>query len=317
MPSISIAFLIMAHTDLPQLERLCKKIVEYGDVYIHVDKKVEDCYVVKLKEYVETLSGNVCILNNRYSVCWGGYSQLYATQALLRKTLKEGRKRYDRIFLLSGLCYPLFSKQELWRFCEKQKDTELITVYNISRGKDKHQKNKVRLYHFFRDIPLSHNSLMRRIIVGGSMLLLKFLGIRKKPYVLCKGKPWDVFFSSQWFGLTGECANYVLKQLTNNKEVSKYFRTSRAPDEMVVATIVMNSPYGKRVRSIDEPDFEKLSMLHYLHYTDKIWSYDERDYDTLIQSGKPFVRKLLTGKSEKLIEKIDGEHANSEQKANE
>ena len=91
-------------------------------------------------------------------------------------------------------------------------------------------------------------------------------------------------------------------------EIRNYFQTSYAPDELVIATIVMNSEFGRQAHLSRSRRLEDLSMLHYLRYTDHIWTYDEKDFEKLINSGKPFVRKLMSGKSEKLIEMINNLH---------
>lgn len=311
-----IAFMVAAHTDLEQLIRLCKKLKDYGDVYIHVDKNTSNDYYTNLKKYANShnLSGyyKTIVVDKRVVVKWGAYSQVKAMRILLENIFDERSPKYDRIIYLSGLDYPLYSRENLANMCAANNGKELMTVYNISRGHDSVQRQKVTLYHFFRDINLPHNSLLRKAIIGGTKLLLKYFGIRRKPYIMIEGKRWDVFFSSQWFILSHDCAKYVLENLVYNKALNQYFKTTYAPEEMIVATIVINSKYGQSVRIINNPDFEELSMFHYLHYTDRIWTYDEKDFDNLMKSNKPFVRKLVSDKSEKLIAMIDNFHKSLE-----
>lgn len=42
---IKIAFLIIAHTDVEEHLRLCKKLKSYGDAYIHVDAKADKSFM--------------------------------------------------------------------------------------------------------------------------------------------------------------------------------------------------------------------------------------------------------------------------------
>lgn len=72
-----------------------------------------------------------------------------------------------------------------------------------------------------------------------------------------------------------------------------------------MVTIVMNSVFRKHAIEINVNNFNKLTPLHYLNYRGYIYSYDENDYDKIMSSGKIFVRKLVSGKSEKLIEMIN------------
>lgn len=305
------AFMVMAHTDYEQLIRLCEKLKEYGDVYIHVDKNTSDEYYANLKSFANThnLSGcyKTIVVDKRVVVKWGAFSQVNAMRILLDNIFDKKSPKYDRIIYISGLDYPLYSRNELESLCEANTGGELMTVYNISRGPDSAQRQKVTLYHYFRDINVTHKFL-RKAIVGGTMFLLKYMGIRKKPYIIIDGKRWDVYFSSQWFMLTYDCCEYVWENLRNNEVLNAYFKTANHPEESIVPTIVLNSKYGEHVREINSPDFNELSVLHYLHYTDMIWTYDENDFDSLMKSKKPFVRKLVSGKSEKLTEMINKCH---------
>ena len=77
----------------------------------------------------------------------------------------------------------------------------------------------------------------------------------------------------------------------------------------------MNSEFRTAAHLIDRSDLKSCSMSHYINYTDYIWTYDEHDYDSLMQSNKLFVRKLISNKSEKLIEMINNHHNQEIQEA--
>lgn len=306
---MKLAFLIAAHTDLDELIRLCEKLKSYGDTYVHVDIKVNESYMRTLKCSVKKMDGefSTYILEKRVYVTWGGYSQLYCQRLLLEAALNSN-KDYDRLFYISGLDYPICSPKELDEYCLRNRDRELIKAYNIRNGCDKNLKSRVCLYHFFRDIHLPHKSFLRRAIIGGTKLLLKYIGLRKKAYVIIEDKKWDVFVSSQWVGMTMKCAEYVLENLYNNHKLISYFKTSYAPDELIVPTIIFNSDFKCKAYETNDPSFSGLAMLHYLNMTDHVWSYDEGDYYKIMESGKLFVRKVVSNKSEKLIDLINKKH---------
>ena len=69
------------------------------------------------------------------------------------------------------------------------------------------------------------------------MLILKYVGVRRNPFLIVNGKQWDVYYSSQWFCLTGKCAAYVLEQLKNNKPLENYFKSTYVPDELVITIV--------------------------------------------------------------------------------
>lgn len=223
---------------------------------------------------------------------------------LLDACLGSGRT-YDRVFFLSGLDYVLVSDEEFRAFFEENKEKEFVCGANISTCSEERQQQKIKYYHLFRDIPLKHNSFLRRAIIVGTRISLRLLGFRKPLSIPVDGATWDVYYGSEWSSMTFGCAKYVLGQMKKNTIVRRYFSTSYAPDELYIPTIVMNSEYGKKAIPCGKLDFKLITPLHYLNYQGHIFTYDENDYDTLMSSGKIFVRKLVSGKSEKLIEMID------------
>lgn len=66
----------MAHTDVPQLERLINSlhIQNVTDFYIHIDLKSEESLFMKM---IERLPYNVQIVENRVYTTWGGVLASY------------------------------------------------------------------------------------------------------------------------------------------------------------------------------------------------------------------------------------------------
>lgn len=135
------------------------------------------------------------------------------------------------------------------------------------------------------------------------MLVLKRLGFHRKPFFKDHGKWNHVYFGSQWIGVSRSCAEYLMQRL-NDKSIVSYFKTLYAPDELCVPTLVMNSRFREYAIEVTELSFKAVTPLHYLIYEGYIWSYDENDYDAIMNSGKMFVRKVVSGKSERLVEMI-------------
>lgn len=301
---IKIAYLIEAHTDINRLIDLCEALILSGDVFIHIDKKNKDhVFWQKLLDYQKSKK-QITILGKqeRHYVAWAGFSQVECFKSLLRKVL-DNPKQYDRFILLSGLDYPVWSPIQIQNYFENNIEKEFICGYDISTCKYDYQLRKIIHYHFFRDIPLPHKSMIRRIIIGGTMTILKCIGIKRKPFLKINNQDWHIYFGSSWISCTRACGEYIFQQL-NNKEITRYFKTVYAPDELCVPTIVMNSPFKKNAIKVNDLTFQNITPLHYLNYEDCIWSYDENDFNTIIRANKMFVRKVISGKSEKLIQMI-------------
>lgn len=299
---INIAYLIEAHTDVDRLIALCDTLVLSGDVFVHVDKKTKDSlFWNKLNMYVKE-HAQVHVMKHRHYVAWAGFSQVKCFETLLGGAI-SCEKQYDRFVLLSGLDYPVWSPRRILDYFEAHKQQEFVCGYDISTCKFDYQLRKIKYYHFFRDIPLPHKSLLRRSVIGGTMMLLKSLGIHRKPFWNDNGELKHVYFGSSWIGITRSCAEYLMRKLSEDS-VIRYFKTVYAPDELCVPTLVMNSPFRSNVIEVKELSFQAVTPLHYLNYEDYIWSYDEKDFDTIVNSGKMFVRKIVSGKSERLVEMI-------------
>lgn len=226
---MNVAFLVQAHTNAKQVLRFVKSLSQLGDVYIHVDKKAKDA---ALMEGLSNMKGEKFEVMpfQLISVNWGGYSQVRCQHALLQKALERTEKHYDRLFFLSGLDYMVYNEKRFISFCKENTGKEFVCGFNITTSGVERQLSRIVLYHFLRDIPIPRSTL-RRMVVGGTMLLLKYLGFRRKPYLIVNGEKWNVYYGTSWFSLTGKCADYVLNQLNENKSLEKYFSTSYASDE--------------------------------------------------------------------------------------
>lgn len=299
---MKIAYLILSHTDAAQLQRLTNILSMSGEIFIHIDKKVKDREFGK-QIHILKRNEKIHITKNSVYVTWGGYSQVEATKILLNEALHYGQ--FDRLVLLSGLDYPLFSPAQILDFFDRNRNVEFVGGTNLSKGQHLWQLHKIQQYHFFRDVAMPHESIFRKILIGGSKYLLKFLGIKKKEYLIVGEEKWDVYYGSQWIGITEGCAKHILQNLKYNHELIKYFKYSYAPDELVIPTIVMNSQFYKNAFLTNSCSFEELATLHYIEYCKSIKIFTEKDYHQLIHSGKMFFRKAISMQSDKLIEMIN------------
>lgn len=299
---VKIAYLVEAHTDIDRLLCLCDALLLSGDIFIHVDKKTQDKDFWKLLNGYQSSQKRVTVLTSRHYVAWGGYSQVECFHSLLQEALASS-VQYDRFLLLSGLDFPVWKPQMIKDFFEENKIKEFVCGYEISNCGDWKQLHKIVNYHFFRDIHLPQKSLLRRAILWASRTILSKLRIHRNPYLNIGNDTWNIYYGSSWIGVTRQCAEYI-DEILNDKQFKSYFKTTYAPDELCVPTIVFNSRFRSNAMAGDKLSFKELTPLHYLNYIDCIWSYDENDFDEIVGSGKMFVRKVISGKSEKLVDLI-------------
>ena len=280
----------MAHTDPDILRKLCEALDDSRfDLYIHIDKKV-DITSFHIEKYTLKHS-KLYVLENRVNVRWGDISVVDATINMYRQAHETGN--YFRYVTLSGLDFPIKSNDEIYNTLIRD-NIEFIQG-NPVRGTELH---KVKNFYFKKLGKLG----------GVISRAMKLLRIERKQDLMIDGKAAQIYFAPQWHALSGNFVEYMLATIQNNDSIRKVFYFSLAPDELLIPTILFNNEeFKKRAIASDFPmdtHYNAKSTLHYLNYDPVIEVFDENSFEKIINSGKLFVRKVRSGKSDKLIELI-------------
>lgn len=293
---MKIAVCILVHSDPVQLNRLIHALDDPRfDCYVHIDSKA-DLNSFHFEDYALQHS-KLIILEDRINCLWGDITLVEAEFSLYRKALQT--ERYDHFITLSGSDYPIQTNDEICRRLESA-NTEFIACTPL---KENHQH---RVTHFF--VWKAKNQVLFCFLKK----ILKILRIYKKTFISIDRQKWDVYVSSQWHALTHSCVCHILQQYDQHPQIKSYFRHSYAPDELIIPTIICNSQefrHHATIFSLDKsPSFDDLASTHYLKYfpnsmgTVKVLT--EEDFPSIVVSGKLFARKLITGRSDNLIEQI-------------
>lgn len=303
---MNIAYLISAYKDPEHLKRLCN-VLEYGmanvHFFIHVDKKVD------IRPFEMMMKNtNVHFTPHRVWIQWGGYSQVRYQKEMLRCALdyESNGLKFNRFVIMTGQDYPLMSNKELVQLFSSTKRPFMIGENLTKTCHDKKYMERVTIYHFFRDIQV-RNPKVKQAFSFVTRTIMKMLPFRKKPYIMVSGKQWDVYYASSYMDLSHDAANYIYKELCNNRNLEKYFVTSFVPEELVIPTIVFNGSLEEKVTLLQswKRGLIRVSNLEHFDYGKSIKVYTEDDYEELIKCDKPFARKLETGKSDKLMDMLD------------
>ncbi len=293
-----LAYLISAYCDAHHLLRLVEALDSDADFYIHIDANVDDAPFRRiLPEKVHFVP--------RHAVSWGGYEQVGYQYELMKAAVESGRS-YTHLVCLSGQDYPLWSNEHIHRFFNENRQREFIGGYNLTRTDNPDQLRKITRVHPFRDLRCSNLWLKNKLVVA-SRTLLSLIGVRRRPQVLINGVWSDVYFGSDYWALTLECARYVCRTLEGNASLRRFFRTTYVPSEMCIQTIVYNSPFGSQAMLFkgNFPGLVRLTPLHYLFYQGSVKKLTLDDWQMLCESNKMFCRKVVTGLSDKLTAEID------------
>ena len=304
---MKIAFLNLCHTDPKIVARVADKLTKNTDfdMYIHVDLKSD------IEPFQELLKDNkqVYFTKQRQKVYWGGYHAILATYILLEEALASPRK-YDYVVLLQNLDYPIKSNEYIQDFFEKNKGTEYIRGCHIAKTKDWHYAEKYKIYNSRdKDFYLNSHSGFVKLLWDGmnairSISTIGFNGVHKE-----NGENIELYYGTAQWAVTRECAEYMVKFKNSHPKFNKRMQHIKFPDEEYFHTIVHNSRFKEHCVKYDEPVKRWLVNWRNIHYFEfpntGVVVFTEKDFDKLMSREELFCRKVKSGISDQLLEKID------------
>lgn len=283
---MKIAYLILAHCEPKLLHCAVDELVRSGDVYIHINNKVNIIpFVDEFAVYKD--DKRVSFVKERINVNWGGFSILKATFSALGQCLQI--QDYDRIILLTGLDFPIKSHEFILYFFEKNKDLEFVNAC-VKTGKARLLK-----FHAYFDNKLWFKFC--RLLPG--IKLFSFLGI-KKDYISYQGQKHLIYGIAPKWALTGKTARMLLKFFYENNEVNHYIKSTYGPDDYYVATVV-------RILGVPEDKICTTPIFFEQQSSQRSVSVNiltSDDYGDICKSGGLYARKFGFLKSAKLISQL-------------
>ncbi len=221
---MKICYLILAHNNFLHLDRLIGALDDAGSsFYIHLDKKAADTYLPS--------KDNVKIIPEHIDIHWGGFSMVEATLALMRNAISADADYY---ILLSGVDYPIRSKEFLYKLLDQTK--EYIDIAPIPVPYKPIERYQYYYFDFKRRNAHIYNPLLLAEIV------MKRFGMKRKI-------PFKLYAGTQWFALTNNCIKYILKTIEEDKRYIRFFKYTLIPDEAFFQTIIGNSPFKENTAS--------------------------------------------------------------------
>ena len=279
------AYLILAHNEFVLLEKLIKFLDdERNDIYIHIDKKINDFDFDKFSNLVK--HSNIEFVS-RVRVKWGDISMVKAEYSLLNAAALSG-KDYSYFHLLSGVDIPLKSLNEIVEFFDKNNGVEFVSI--SSKSLTATEYDRVRAYHF----AAGRRNIFNRAVTKAESILSHILKIDRAKNI-------DIRRGSQWFSITGDFAEYLM----NQKEfVMKQFNHTLIPDEFFVQTVLVNSPFKDRVYNL-KSNSRFCCPVRYVDWTrGNPYTFTIDDYDELINCGCLFARKFSIFSDNEIIDKL-------------
>lgn len=277
--TVRTAVLIQAHENPDLVHTLVDSLRHPSvDIYLHIDAKTSLTpfeNIVPERESVTYLRGN-----RRIDVRWGGMSQIDATVSAIRAARETGRP-YGRFALLSGSdirIAPIDTVVDAW-----SSTTEFLRLDRCLTPRGARPPARLTRRHF----PDRTGSLPRR-----------FSGrIPRRMNTTI-----ELYQGSQWWALTAPAVEHVLTFLDEHPSWSRFHRNTFGPDEIVIHSILANSPHRNRISQDFTActDRERLAApVHGMHYIDwsdpavpspRVLGLD--DEPALRSSGALFARKV-------------------------
>ncbi|QFQ92435.1 beta-1,6-N-acetylglucosaminyltransferase [Lacticaseibacillus manihotivorans] len=243
------------------------------DFYVHVDAKSGP---VALPTIAKALKYSHVVLVPRVAVGWAAYSMVAAEMQLLREAT-SAKTLYAYYHLLSESDFPLVSNQKFQAFFT-DKDLEFV---EIERNNDVNTRNRLRYYYPLQErLGKRHGFywlMQKGLLVVEHLLRVNRLKHVQELPIIAKG--------SQWFSITDDFAKYVV---SNSALVTRVCRVSRAPDEVFLQTLLLNSKFASKLAP------QTSGNLRYIRWGqgNSPKSLGPKDFQALQQSGKLFARKI-------------------------
>lgn len=297
----SIAYLVLAHTDPQQCARLTGRLLADQDahVFVHVDRKSKSDFSA-----IRTLHpARVHFVQERYEVSWSGFSTVRAILAVMKEAL-TARVSFGYLVLLSGMDYPIKHSRDIRRYLYTQPFRQHINRVNVMDSPEHYLKLAKR--YTFRDAWLPAGNLDKVI---RKLATIAAIPVKRKllQATICTG--------SSWWALTPDCGYFILEFVKEHPEYDHFFRYVHCPEEHYFHTIVQNSPFGGEAPPVlpyRGRGMWKTANLHVIHPSlRKI--YTAADFEEVMQSNRCFVRKVTTGISTTLLDRIDIEVSANEE----
>ncbi len=300
---MKIAFLISAFTDAPHLLRFVNSLPSDSDCYVHIDASYDVKPFVDLLRSCDNRQGRVVFIEKRTKVMWGSFTQVRFQMELIRAALGSCT-HYDYLFMLSGQDYPVWSNQHIASYLTEHKGRNFLQGTCMAGLPDIETYEYTR-YRFLNNKPWQYGTLKSKFRVLLRTAAQPFL---RKPLVFsADGREYRLYKGSDYFALTEELAHYLLDVYDHGPQLQRYFYTSFAPSETFAHTVAFNSRFADACMLVKGPvnKLEELTPLTYIEYGSKIKELTEDDYEKILESGKMFCRKCVTGVSNQLMDMID------------
>jgi len=293
---MKIAYLILAHDDSAYLARLIRALREdWTEIFVHLDRKSA------MADFRPLLAiPGATFIQNRVSICWGGFSMVQAALNLVREAAAS-RPEPDWYVFLSGADYPIRSNEAIYAFLAQSRSEHISC--DVMPGRDG-RKFLSRLEAFRFEGAFGHPKL-RRVILHQTNRLLRHY---KRDYRAVLGTMIP-YCGGQWWALSRGAMSYILDFMGSHRRFVDFYKHVLIPDEMFFQTILGNSPFAPGIaRNLTYADWTQgitwhpapLTEAHVERFADPDFALDDAE-----GVGPCFFARKFSSADGALLDRID------------
>jgi Core-2/I-Branching enzyme len=213
------SYVVLAHTAPDRVHRLVDRLRPYP-TYLHVDagtsRGVADEILGVVGEDVHPLP--------RYRTGWGSWGLMEATLEGLRQASGAGA---SHVVVLSGTDYPLRSADRVNAYLQRQPTTSWV------------RHARIPVPWLGGDGGESRVSQWNRRVFGRRLRL----PVQRRP-----PEGLDLYYGQAQCALSGRLAAWIVSRFDQDAGVARFFRRTWIPDELLLPSLAMASPFRDEVR---------------------------------------------------------------------
>jgi hypothetical protein len=240
---------------------------------------------------------NVTFLK-RHKCYWGDFGHVRATLEGIAY-LFNNEIEFDYLILLTGQDYPIKSNREIETFLRKSNGKQFMTYDSLPHegwqeedgGFASIENWQFRIHNTYIRVPLDikSDSVIKSIL--SQILSIIF---HKRTFL----KNMIPFTGSSYWCITRELAKHIAEFVNNNQKFVQFFERVFGPDDLIFATLIMNSRFKGNVINDNLRCIRWLGGPH-----PHIWITE--DFPILAKSRALFARKFDAAVDTEILDLID------------
>lgn len=289
------AYLILAHKHAPQVARLFDAVHRPDDtIVLHFDRRA-DASLHRLGRELASRHPNVIVLRPK-TIVWGGFTaaavQLEAMAAALRAD-----DRWHHFINLSGQDFPIKRLEHLEAHLLANPDANYVPWFEpLATSLWANARKRIE-YYYIEWAWLDRVLRLR----GIGWRLRRLLGWQNQlPHVpLLRRRPpeFRYYGGSNYVTLSRASCEYIVFH-PEARRIARWLRHSAHPDEMLVQSVLLNSPLAATVLNTS------LHAIEFAQNSPHPRTYTVDDVDRLLRSPFFFARKFDSSREPQILEHL-------------